>query len=116
MDNSSDDEGLMDFVMKKDISKNHIQPGSTGVPLNRLSSSGGPSGMKIGAGGNSLMGKFSKPSGSAGGGGPSGGGMKHMFIGKTLSIHKHKMKSLNLSSLSKQRLGKHMSLVMFEIK
>ena len=56
--------------------------------------------MKIG--GNPMLNKF-RPSGSLG----SGGNKSHMFMGKTLSINKHhKLKSLNLSSLSRQKMGR----------
>ena len=56
--NSSDDEGLMDFMMKKDISKTATLGGA-----NYMQKPIQPIGMKIG-GGNPLMNKF-KPNSSS---------------------------------------------------
>jgi hypothetical protein len=93
--NSSDDEGLMDFVMKKDISKHANNSAAQNV--NR-SMGMNPLAMKI-SGGNPLINKF-KP--SIGAVKPLGAtGSRPMFMGKTLAINKHRMKSLNLSHLNK---------------
>lgn len=84
-DHSSEDEGLMDFVMKKDISRGQAQPQIRSAhPM------------------------FSKFGGRPGLAGKSLGGKPVMMGGKTLSIsknHQAKMKSLNLSSLNKQKMG-----------
>lgn len=102
--NSSDDEGLLDFVMKRDISKHAVNSAAPNV--NRTMNVN-PLTMKI-SGGNPLINKFK----------PSVGSMKTMvtnggrqiFMGKTLAINKHRMKSLNLSNLNKQKMGTHIFL------
>lgn len=53
-----------------------------------------PLAMKI-AGGNPLINKFK----------PTSIGGRHTLMGKTLAINKHRMKSLNLSNLNKQKMG-----------
>lgn len=108
--NSSDDEGLMDFVMKKDISKNTINnTAAAGPNVNRMMTN--PLAMKI-SGGNPLINKFKPAIGALKPMGTSGGG-RHMFMGKTLAINKHRMKSLNLSNLNKQKIGNAITLNIF---
>ena len=98
--NSSDDEGLMDFVMKKDISKHANNSAAPNV--NRMMGMN-PLAMKI-SGGNPLINKFKPSIGTIK---PLAGatGTRPMFMGKTLAINKHRMKSLNLSNLNKQKMG-----------
>lgn len=91
--NSSDDEGIMDFVTKKDISRHGNITNQT-PNVNRMHGLN-PLAMKI-AGGNPLINKFKQT---------SMGGGRHTFMGKTLAINKHRMKSLNLSNLNKQKMG-----------
>ena len=102
--NSSDDEGLMDFVMKKDISKGGGAPAQEGTSLPHKAPGHHSFGMmKHHTGGGGVLGhKFHRPNGQ-------GGKAGHMFIGKTLSIHKsHRpMKSLNLSALGHKKIGKY---------
>jgi hypothetical protein len=99
--NSSDDEGqgLMD-IMKKDISKTGGQgaPSRPGIPSFMKSASSMGMSMKLGGGG-SIANKFRQQSslgmGMSSGGINKVGGNKHLFLGKTLSLHKNK--TLNLS-------------------
>ena len=97
--NSSDDEGIMDFVMKKDISKHANNPAAPNI--NRVIGMN-PLAMKI-SGGNPLINKFKPSIGTIKPLGATGG--RPMFMGKTLAINKHRMKSLNLSHLNKQKMG-----------
>lgn len=105
--NSSDDEGqgLMD-IMKKDISKTGGQgaPTRPGIPSFMKSASNMGMSMKLGGGGGgSIANKFRQQSslgmGMSSGGINKVGGNKHLFLGKTLSLHKNK--TLNLSSFNK---------------
>lgn len=89
----------MDFVMKKDISKHAMNTSAPNV--NRMMGMN-PLAMKI-SGGNPLINKFKPAIGTLKPMNTSGG--RHMFMGKTLAINKHRMKSLNLSNLNKQKMG-----------
>ena len=94
--NSSDDEGLMDFVMKKDISK---QAATTAASIVNRITGMNPISMKISRE-NPLINKF-KPVIGAHKPMTGGSGGRPLFMGKTLAINKNRMKSLNLSNLNK---------------